>query len=249
MSSQLNGVIDVIDAARDARSSGMTWSTFVNAFRNLGADYLNIGAVDPKTGEPVWVLSSMRNDWLDHYVDRRFYQVDPFLALAMNGHSPGRWSKDSQRSLPYIDDPRTELLNAEMAEAGYHVAYGVPTGVDQQGLRRIVCFGAGNRDRVFDDPERETLFQTYAVLASLFINPNDAMPQSMILDRRPRLTPREKDVLSLLANGHMNARIADRLGIAEISVRKHMLSARKKLGVRTREQAIAYTITHRLIDI
>ncbi|WP_392665079.1 response regulator transcription factor [Amaricoccus sp. B4] len=70
----------------------------------------------------------------------------------------------------------------------------------------------------------------------------------VFVDRRPRLTARERDVLCLLANGHLNARIAERLGISEPTVRAHMISARRKLGCATREQAVAVAITLGLIS-
>ena len=54
-----------------------------------------------------------------------------------------------------------------------------------------------------------------------------------------RIQVREKDVLRYLAAGLRNDAIASKLGIAEITVRMHITSARRKLGAATREQAIA----------
>ncbi|MGJ8623900.1 MAG: response regulator transcription factor [Yoonia sp.] len=56
------------------------------------------------------------------------------------------------------------------------------------------------------------------------------------------LSTREKDVLHYLAAGLRNDAIASKLGIAEITVRVHITSARRKLGAATREQAIALAI-------
>ncbi|MEP5374173.1 MAG: helix-turn-helix transcriptional regulator, partial [Hyphomicrobiales bacterium] len=54
-----------------------------------------------------------------------------------------------------------------------------------------------------------------------------------------KLTEREEDILCFLASGYRNDAIAYRLGLAEVTVRAHILSARKKLGAPTRENAIA----------
>lgn len=53
------------------------------------------------------------------------------------------------------------------------------------------------------------------------------------------LTDRERDVLRLAAEGEPNAAIADRLFLAEGTVRNHLSSAITKLGVRNRTEAAA----------
>ncbi|MDP2304715.1 MAG: LuxR C-terminal-related transcriptional regulator [Pseudomonadota bacterium] len=55
----------------------------------------------------------------------------------------------------------------------------------------------------------------------------------------PQLSPREKEVLELVAVGLTSHRIARRLGITEATVRTHVEHIRDKLGVRTRSQAVA----------
>ena len=51
------------------------------------------------------------------------------------------------------------------------------------------------------------------------------------------LTPREKDVLELLAEGLTNAEIAKRIGIGDRTVRTHLRSIYEKLWVRNRTEA------------
>jgi DNA-binding NarL/FixJ family response regulator len=53
------------------------------------------------------------------------------------------------------------------------------------------------------------------------------------------LTPRESEVLQLLAEGLTNRRVADRLGISEHTVKFHVNAILGKLGARTRAEAIA----------
>ena len=53
------------------------------------------------------------------------------------------------------------------------------------------------------------------------------------------LTDRERDVLRLAAQGEPNAGIAERLFLAEGTVRNHLSSAIAKLGVRNRTEAAA----------
>ena len=54
----------------------------------------------------------------------------------------------------------------------------------------------------------------------------------------PHLTPRERDVLDLMAQGHRNREIATRLGIAEKTVRNHVSAVLLKLQVEDRTAAV-----------
>ena len=53
------------------------------------------------------------------------------------------------------------------------------------------------------------------------------------------LTPREAEVLQLLAEGLTNRRIAERLGISEHTAKFHVNAILGKLGARSRSEAIA----------
>lgn len=56
------------------------------------------------------------------------------------------------------------------------------------------------------------------------------------------LSPREREVLKLIAEGLGNAQIAERLSISEKTVRNHVSNLFDKLGVWTRAQAIVFAI-------
>jgi DNA-binding NarL/FixJ family response regulator len=61
---------------------------------------------------------------------------------------------------------------------------------------------------------------------------------------REALTDRERDVLSALAEGLTNARIARKLGITENTVKFHLQNLFLKLGARTRTEAAAWYLKH-----
>lgn len=62
------------------------------------------------------------------------------------------------------------------------------------------------------------------------------------------LTPRELDVLRLLAEGFANKQIARRLGVAEKTVKTHVSSILSKLGVQDRTQAALAAVRGHLLD-
>ena len=61
------------------------------------------------------------------------------------------------------------------------------------------------------------------------------------------LTPRERDVLKLLADGLANGEIGERLGVSPQTVRTHLQRAMARLGASTRTQAVAIALRRALI--
>lgn len=59
------------------------------------------------------------------------------------------------------------------------------------------------------------------------------------------ISAREREILVQLSEGRSNARIAFELGISEKTVRNHITRLYRKLGVRTRAEAIVLTRKHR----
>lgn len=57
-----------------------------------------------------------------------------------------------------------------------------------------------------------------------------------------RLTPRERDILRLLREGHPNKVIANRLNVSEVTVKSHLGNVFRKLGVQNRLQAMKLLI-------
>jgi len=66
--------------------------------------------------------------------------------------------------------------------------------------------------------------------------------------QRESLTPREKEVLRLMAGGVSSRDIADQLGISYATVRTHIRSLGAKLGVHSKVQAIVKARELALID-
>jgi two-component system, NarL family, response regulator YdfI len=76
-----------------------------------------------------------------------------------------------------------------------------------------------------------------------------AAPMDPMLDLVEELTPREVEVLRLLADGLGNKEIASHLGISEHTVKFHVGSILGKLGVTTRTEAVTTGIRRGLIPL
>ncbi len=65
----------------------------------------------------------------------------------------------------------------------------------------------------------------------------------------PHLTPRECEVLNLVARGMTNKKIGSKLRISEHTVRNHLCSIYQKLNLENRLQVAVYSVTHGLVDL
>ena len=65
---------------------------------------------------------------------------------------------------------------------------------------------------------------------------------------RPVLSPRETDVLKLMALGHTNREIGEQLSLSVRTVETHRAHIQQKLGLSSRPELTRYALSHGLID-
>lgn len=63
-----------------------------------------------------------------------------------------------------------------------------------------------------------------------------------------KLTKRERDVLSLLVKGNSNKEMAENMFISEKTVKNHLTSIFRKLGVKDRTQAAVFALKNNLVN-
>ena len=68
---------------------------------------------------------------------------------------------------------------------------------------------------------------------------------------RPRdvLTPRERAVVQLIAEGHTNKSACARLGVSLKTIETHRAAAMRKLGLRTTADLTRYALRNRMIQV
>jgi DNA-binding NarL/FixJ family response regulator len=77
-----------------------------------------------------------------------------------------------------------------------------------------------------------------AVLDGEIFAPPDSAPADSFAQRANQLTPQQWRVLALMVQGDQNKQIAYKLGVGEATVKAHVTVILRKLGVRSRTQAV-----------
>ena len=77
-----------------------------------------------------------------------------------------------------------------------------------------------------------------AVLDGEVFAPPEVPPDNSFAQRAAQLTPQQWRVLALMVQGDQNKQIAHKLGVGEATVKAHVTVILRKLGVRSRTQAV-----------
>ena len=72
----------------------------------------------------------------------------------------------------------------------------------------------------------------------IFAPPEEGGPVDSFAQRAAQLTPQQWRVLALMIQGDQNKQIAHKLGVGEATVKAHVTVILRKLGVRSRTQAV-----------
>ncbi|HWO82979.1 MAG TPA: response regulator transcription factor [Solirubrobacterales bacterium] len=122
-------------------------------------------------------------------------------------------------------------LHREQGKAPIIVISPPATGT---GVRRALDAGA---DAIVFEPEIET---TLAVTALAVASGQSVVPRKLRASiERPAFSHRERQVLALVSRGLTNSEIAERMLLAQSTVKSHLSSAFTKLGIRSRKEVTA----------
>ncbi|KAF4408118.1 MULTISPECIES: response regulator transcription factor [Streptomyces] len=161
----------------------------------------------------------------------------PELTRALAEQKPDVAVVDVRLPPSFSDEGLQCALAARRASPGLPVLV-LSQHVEQLYARELLADGTGGvgyllKDRVFDAEQFVDAVRRVAAGGTAM----DPQVISQLLSRRSRdepmggLTPRERDVMELMAQGRSNAAIADRLVVTERAVAKHTSNIFAKLGL------------------
>lgn len=220
-------------------------STFQLSSERLGFRFFaccsHVDPVHPPSGAVS--IHNYPNDWVAEYGERRLHQVDPVRLHAERTLLPFRW--DAPEFLARTTPPQRQIL-AEAARRGLVRGYTIPIHLSwKPGIASASCSAIPDSESI--DP------RSYLALQLMAMHLYDAASrhsESAPIETPPKvLSLRERQCLELVAQGKSDWAIGEILQISEHTVHRYIESAKKRLGVATRIQAIVFALQGQQISL
>lgn len=161
------------------------------------------------------------------YAERRFLACDPTVVHCQTKTDPLPWEESM-----YNRDSFELMEESRRFGLGYGMSLPVHHG------NRAVSMLSLARDKPFTKAEWQMAVEYGSVLAaSLHVAAEAFLVPELLSKVRPPLSPREREVLQLLAIGKNNGEIADILQLSEHTVVSYVKAIFAKLDVTSRTQA------------
>ncbi len=181
-------------------------------------------------------------EWHARYEDVRYREVDPVVLASVQGFAPVDW-----RTLDWSGRTEKRLMSeASEFRVGNH-GYSVPIHGPQG---QFAMFSVSKHCR--DDDWARKLSES---AQDFLLIAHHVHRQALTVAGGPEiisvsaLSPRERDVLTMIGAGKRRAQIADKLQISENTLRVYIDSARHKLGAVNTFHAVAIGVKTGLLKI
>lgn len=217
------------------------FNALTGALAGLGLDIVNYGFFDLRAAAlmeaDIQFLTTMTEGWMDYYFDRNLPETDFHVGRVLAGKiTPYTWGEAKMHRLESADERTTAL---EAAEAGLRSSLCVPLASPLDPFSPVagITLGSSLPEHEF----RKVLAEHGATLATVAHVFHNASIRQVWSERagRKALSVRERDCLQFLADGRRQDAIAHAMGLAKVTVELYLRGARKKLGARTLNEAIA----------
>jgi two-component system nitrate/nitrite response regulator NarL len=170
--------------------------------------------------------------------------------ILLDNHLPGVRGVDA---IPALKDaaPGTRILMLTVSENENDLAAALRAGADGYLLKTVESDHLGDTIVKVLDGESVISPEMLTKLVSVFrARPAESAPAPLEPASGPSpdlLSPREREILLLIARGDSNKLIARSLDIAETTVKIHVQHILRKLGLSSRVQAAVYATAHGLV--
>lgn len=230
-----NALGDLTEALQRAETAAQAAAGLLEFYKSLGAEHIQT-AFGPEESD--MFLSTLPDDRNRHMFASGLYPKSHVVRQAIDGPAPIYYGLDICPDNPEATEEGIALAKEAHSAFGQRTAIlfpmhdarsGAPTGGVSVG------FSLG-RDEFFKIARE---WRDYMHLAAFVAHGHMLALRRREATTESPLTRREREVLAYIAGGHRVASVAERLGIAEVTVNLHLKNARNKLGANTLAQAVA----------
>lgn len=207
---------------------------------SLKVEHIVYHAVNGTDGQ--YAVLTYSDKWVDQYTDQDYARIDPVVQTCLQRFHPVDWSA-LDWSARGVRALQGEARAAGLGAQGFSVPIHGPGG-------RFALFTVNHDDSDASWAQFGTENARALILMSHYIN-QKALEFEGSAESGPQraLSPREADVLTLLAIGRSRAQAADALSISEHTLRVYIESARHKLNASNTTHAVARALASGAIMI
>ncbi|NKB16132.1 MAG: hypothetical protein HC774_03290 [Sphingomonadales bacterium] len=234
---------------QQAQSEDEIWAVSARWLADLGISHSIYLFVHPQDPSRTKAWTQLPASWQSHYIEQGYSRKDPFLHYCCQEFVPVRTGPDYLADYSYLT-AEERLIIQEGGETGFRSGFAAPVRL---ATANGEGFGGWNFGTAIPREEFESLFRDRGEsiwLGAFFIHEHlqRLAKRDGVASTKGRLSARERDCLLWLSKGLRTDAIADRLGIARITVDLHFRNARIKLGAATREECLVKAILLREVE-
>lgn len=234
---------------QNSKSEEEGWASIHGVLSRIGASHLVAGKFAKKDQSILWVRTSMKDSWMKQYRERQYHSVDRVMRQGIDQSTTINIKRDDMN---FPDENLSDLeqeFNLGLKDAGYgEIRVQTFTSHESETSKAsAICFD--DHKDVLENINYVHVTQVQSLISVFLNKPVSPNTPGLVKIGGHVLSGRERDVLAYLAQGMMTAKIAQKLGLADVTVNKHFNSAKKRLGAATREQALAIAMASGAISL
>lgn len=248
-----NSFVDLMSDL-NASTQENCWIHATQFFGKFGFHITTYGILDKNTGNILGFHSNMADDWMAYYMTQDYRLDDPWAQYIVGNDTPVLYSREGESELIVKKGSLGEAMMDDVSHYGLNNSICIPIHNKFGDVNTGFNLGSDMNHAEFKAMIAE--YKEDILLGAALINNNLAatsptdcdMPSWFVNPHMKNLlSERELEVLKWLSEGNRNDRIAEKMNIASVTVNFHLKEIKRKLGARTREQAVALAFKQGLL--
>ena len=240
----------VMETLRIARARTIQEALTFSA-AELGFDSFVFGIVAndrrPDAESRTYVITDQVDTWVRRYDERAYLELDPRVELASE---PGYSFWEARQ---FDKNPGHKVFLKEAGENGIQSGLVIGLCTRDPPSYAMLSFNRAAPTLQRLSAEQRLLIAGQASMLGKVLSRTVRRylnEQELVFPAPPmKLSNRERDILTLAADGKTSKEIAAAIGVAKITIDMHVGAILSKMGALNRNQAIAKAITNKLIDV
>lgn len=182
------------------------------------------------------IIELYPSQWMEHYMKENYIEVDSVLHYSLNNNLPIIWKDDVFAA--------SKKMREESKDAGleFGVSFPIHSVTGENGIFSI----ATDQGKAIND---EIFMLTSALLPYIHEKIKDVERHNRFYPNLPKLSKRELEVLKWTAFGKTAFEVSMILNISERTIVFHLSNIMKKFNCSNKGQAVAFALTHKLVQI